>query len=40
VCGSHRDEDGVLEWWKIAALAKFEFLLKIAGEIVVSRELN
>ena len=30
----------MLEWWKIAALTKFEFLLKIAGEIVVARKLD
>ena len=38
--GTHGDQNRVLERRKIAALAKFEFLLEIAGEIVVPRELN
>src|SRR5205085_2693597 len=37
---SHRNQDGVFERWKIATLAKFQLLLKIAGEIVVARELD
>src|SRR5438270_6753929 len=35
-----RDQDGVFERWKIATFAKFQLLLKIAGEIVVARELD
>ena len=31
---------GVFEWWKTAALPKFELLLKVAGEIVVARKLD
>src|SRR6266487_3117118 len=38
--GADGDQDRVLEWRKIATLAKFEFLLKVAGEIVVPRELD
>ena len=30
----------MFEWREVAALAKFEFLLEIAGEIVMARELN
>ena len=37
---AHRDQDRVLEWRKIAALAKVEFLLEIASEIVMPRKLN
>jgi hypothetical protein len=35
-----RDQDGVFEWRKIAALTKFEFLLKITREIVVAGKLD
>src|SRR5215471_6036480 len=35
-----RDQDRVLERRKIAALAELEFLLEIAGEIVVPRKLD
>ena len=38
--GTHRNEDGMLERRKIAALTKFQLLFEIAGEIVVARELN
>ena len=38
--GAHGDQDCVFEGRKIAALAEFEFLLEVAGEIVVPRKLN
>src|SRR5438045_3484839 len=38
--GADRDQDGVVEGRKGASFAKFEFLIEIAGEIVVPRELN
>src|SRR5436853_3396758 len=37
---SDRDQDGVLERWKIAALAKFELLIEVADKIVMPREPN
>src|SRR5207302_10852387 len=37
---THRNQYRVLEGREIAAFAKFEFLLKITGEIVVPRKLN
>src|SRR4030095_3360125 len=37
---AYRHQDCVFEWRKIAALAKLEFLLEIAGEIVVARKLD
>ena len=37
---AHRDQDRVLERRKIAALTELEFLLVIAGEIVVPRKLD
>jgi len=40
MCRSHRNQDGVFERRKFATLAKFQLLLKIAGEIVVARELD
>ena len=40
VRGAHRDQDRVLERREIATLTEFQFLLEIAGEIVVPRELN
>jgi len=33
-------EHCMLEWWKIAALAKFQFLLDVAREIVMARKLD
>src|SRR5580693_10096229 len=36
----NRDQHCMLERWKIATLAKFELLLKIAGEVVMPRELD
>src|SRR4029453_2783426 len=38
--GTHRDEDRVFERRKVATLAKFEFLLEIACEIVMARKLD
>src|SRR5205823_3594436 len=38
--GAHGDQDGVFERREIAALPKFQFLLEIAGEIVVPCELD
>src|SRR6266404_7656030 len=38
--GPHRDQNRVLKRWKIAPLAKFEFLLEVTGKIVVPRILN
>ena len=40
MCRTDRDQDRVFEWREIAALAKLELLLEIAGEIVVARKLN
>src|SRR5947208_8187165 len=37
---AHRDQNRVLEWREIAAVTEFEFLLEIAGEIVMPRKLN
>src|SRR5436190_8833105 len=37
---AHGDQHRMFERRKIAALAKFEFLLKIPGEIMVPRKLN
>ena len=37
---THGDQNGVFEWREIATLAELEFLLEIAGEIMVARELN
>ena len=37
---THGDQDRVFEWREIATLAELELLLKIAGEIMVSRKLN
>src|SRR6202035_4830622 len=34
------DQNRVFKRWKIAAFAKFELLLEVAGKIVVSGELN
>ena len=34
------DQDGVFERRKIAAFAKFQFLLDVTGKIVVARELD
>src|ERR1051325_9351470 len=36
----HRDQNRMFKWRKIATFAEFELLLKIAGEIVMPRELN
>src|SRR5207245_9390320 len=36
----HDDHDCVVEWQEIAAFTKLQFLLEIAGEIVVARKLN
>src|ERR1043166_159527 len=38
--GANRDQDRVFQWWKIAALTKFQLLLEVAGKIVVPRKLN
>src|SRR5881396_16834 len=37
---THGDQDCVFEWREIAAFTKLQFLLEIAGEIVVARKLN
>src|SRR5438477_12890231 len=37
---THGDQDCVFEWREIAAFTKLQFLLEIAGEIVVARTLN
>src|SRR6516165_9196080 len=37
---THGDQDCVFEWREIAAFAELEFLLEVAREIVVARELN
>ena len=40
VRGADGDQDRVFEWRKIAALPEFQFLLEVAGEIMMPRELN
>src|ERR1043166_7286556 len=40
MCGTDRNQNRVLERWEIAALTELEFLLKVAGEVVVPRKLN
>ena len=40
VRGTDGEQDGVLEGREIAALTELQFLLEVAGEIVVPRELN
>src|ERR1700746_371291 len=37
---THRDQDRVFEWREIAAFAELKFLLEVACEIMVARELN
>src|SRR5438093_13476144 len=37
---THGDQDSVFEWREIAAFTKLQFLLEIAGEIVVARKLD
>src|ERR1051326_5945467 len=38
--GAHRDQDRMLERWKVTALAEFQFLLEVTGKIVMPRKLN
>src|SRR5438105_14552960 len=38
--GADRDQDSVFEWRKIAAFPKLQFLLEVAGEIVMPRKLD
>src|SRR5436190_9164006 len=40
MCGTDRDQDRVFERGEIAPLTKLEFLLEIAGEIVMPGKLN
>ena len=40
MAGTNGDQNGVLKWWKIAALTKLELLLEITGEVMMPRELN
>jgi len=38
--GVNGDKHRMLEWRKIAALPKFQFLFDVAGEIVMAGELD
>ena len=38
--GAHRDQNRMLEWRKVAALAEFQFLLEVTGDHYGARNLR